>query len=186
MIAACIAAVLVIAAALWVISVYNGLVRGLNKVREAWSGISVQLKRRHDLVPSLVNTVKGYAAHESQTLEQVTAARSRAVSAEGGDIKGVTAAENDLVTALRSLLAVAERYPDLKANANFLDLQSNLSSLENDIQMARRYYNGSVREQNNRIGQFPANLIAGHFGFGEQPFFELENEEESLPPSVEF
>ncbi len=186
MIVACIAAALVIAAAFWVVSVYNGLVRGRNKVREAWSGICVQLKRRHDLVPSLVSTVKGYAAHERKTLEQVTAARARAVSAEGGDVGGVSAAENDLGAALRSLLAVAERYPDLKANANFLDLQSNLSALENDIQMARRYYNGSVREQNNLVGQFPANLVAGSFGFGEQLFFELENEEEGRAPSVEF
>ncbi|MBO4316877.1 MAG: LemA family protein [Mailhella sp.] len=186
MIAACIAAVLVIAAAAWAVSVYNSLVRGLNKVREAWSGISVQLKRRHDLVPSLVNTVKGYAAHESSTLEQVTAARARAVSAEGGDVGGVSAAEHELGSALRSLLAVAERYPELKANANFLDLQSNLSTLENDIQMARRYYNGSVREQNDRVGQFPTNLVAGCFGFGEQPFFELENEDESRPPAVSF
>ena len=166
-------AVLAIAVLLWGIKVYNGLVRLSNLKDEAWSGVDVQLKRRFDLVPNLVETVKGYAAHEKATLEKVVAARSAITSAttQGGRI----AAENTLTSTLRSLFAVAEAYPDLKANAGFSQLQTELSSLENEIQMARRYYNGTVREYNNAIQTFPSVLISRQLGYKEAPFFETDD-----------
>lgn len=165
---------------------YNGMVRGKNMVEEAWSGISVQLKRRHDLIPSLVNTVKGYAKHESDLLRQIAEARSQAVAASSGSVEGVMQAEQGLMKAMRSLFAVAENYPELKANENFLQLQEQLSGLEDEIQMSRRYYNGTAREQNNRVLQFPGNLIARTFGFTKSDYFELDDESERQAPEVKF
>ena len=165
---------------LFVIALYNGMVRGRNLAEEAWSGISVQLKRRHDLIPNLVNVVKGYAAHESEVLEAVTRARAASVELSVGE------AEKGLSAALGRLFAVAENYPQLKANENFLHLQQTLSDTENEIQLARRYYNGASRDQNNRIQTFPANLIAGSFGFRKFEYFELDNESEREVPQVSF
>ncbi len=164
---------------------YNGLVRGKNMVEEAWSGIDVQLKRRHDLIPSLVNTVKGYATHERDTLEAVISARAAAMASSGKSIKEVSEAENMLTGTLKSLFSVTENYPDLKANENFLQLQEQLTTLEDDIQMSRRYYNGQAREQNNRVMTFPSNIFAGMFGFTKVPFFEIA-EAEKAAPKVKF
>ncbi len=166
---------------LFAIGLYNKLVRGRNMVDEAWSGIDVQLKRRHDLIPSLVSTVKGYAAHERDTLEAVLAARAAAMNATGQGAEKVSATENQLSGALRSLFALSEAYPDLKANENFLQMQQQLATLEDDIQMARRYYNGQAREQNNRVLTFPSNLLAGQFGFEKVPYFEMSEAEKSVP-----
>lgn len=177
---------IIVIAALFLIMFYNGLVRGKNMVEEAWSGISVQLKRRHDLIPSLVNTVKGYASHEKDVLENITKARAEAVNAGSSGVEAVTKAENMLSGALRSVFAVAENYPQLKANENFLQLQNQLSALEDEIQMARRYYNGTARDQNNRVLQFPGNLIADKFGFNKIPYFELDDETERAVPEVKF
>lgn len=177
---------IVVIAALFLIMFYNGLVRGKNMVEEAWSGISVQLKRRHDLIPSLVNTVKGYAAHEKEVLTKITEARAQAIQAAPAGVEAVMKAENGLTQALRSLFAVAENYPQLNASENFLQLQNQLAALEDEIQMARRYYNGTARDQNNRVLQFPGNLIVGAFGFGKIPYFELDDETERAVPEVKF
>ncbi len=166
---------------IFAVTTYNGLVRGKNMLDEAWSGIDVQLKRRHDLIPSLVNTVKGYAAHESKTLEAVINARAAAMSASGQGTEQVSATENQLTGALRSLFALSESYPELKANENFLQLQGQLATLEDEIQMARRYYNGQAREQNNRVLTFPSNIFAGLFGFRKEPYFELSEAEKAVP-----
>ncbi len=172
---------------LGVILVYNGLVRLRNRTKEAWADIDVQLKRRYDLIPNLINTVKGYASHEREVLEKVTEARANAVSAEQtGDPAKTAEAENALTGALRSVFAVAENYPDLKANENFLELQRELSDTENKIQAARRFYNTNVRDLNTKIESFPYNMIAGMFSFKKQEFFELENEAEREPVKVEF
>ena len=169
---------------LWLILAYNRLVRGRNLVREAWSGIDVQLKRRTDLVPNLVSTVKGYAAHEKGTLEEVIRLRNLAQNAQG---VGETAqAQGLLGAALGKLFALAENYPDLKANANFAQLQATLGEIEEQIQLARRYYNGAVRNLNIAVESFPSNLIAGRFGFSKAEFFELENAAERVVPSVSF
>ncbi|MDD4836594.1 MAG: LemA family protein [Synergistales bacterium] len=167
-----------------VVSIYNGLVKKRTMVEEAWSGISVQLKRRHDLIPNLVNTVKGYAGHEKEVLEKVTLARAASVGA--GSVEDSAKAENMLTGALRSLFAVAEAYPDLKANTNFLQLQEKLSSLEDEIQMSRRYYNGSARELNISVQSFPSNIIASMFGFKKAEFFELDDKAEAEAPQVGF
>lgn len=174
--------ILVVAAVLglWLMGTYNSLVRLRNLMQEGWSGIDVQLKRRFDLVPNLVETVKGYAAHEKETLQNVTNARA-AVSNAGNDPAARMQAENMLTGTLRSLFAVAENYPDLKANTNFMQLQEQLSSLEDELQMARRYYNGTVRNLNTAIQKFPAVLIARQFGFNEAPFFEAEEEAKAAP-----
>ncbi len=156
---------------LWVIVAYNGLVTLRNRVKEAWSDIDVQLKRRYDLIPNLVETVKGYAKHESSAFENVTKARAMAMGATGPAQKGE--AENMLSGALKSLFAVAEAYPDLKASANFGKLQDELSDTENKIQAARRFYNSNVLMLNTKIEHFPSNLIAGAFGFAKSEFFEL-------------
>ena len=153
---------------------YNGMVRGRNMVEEAWSGISVQLKRRHDLVPVLVNSVKGYMTHEQETLTRIAELRASAVSASSsGSVQAIAHAENQLMGALRSLFAVSENYPDLRANENFMQLQEQLSLLEDEIQLSRRYYNGTARDQNNRVLQFPGNLVARSFGFARVEYFEL-------------
>ena len=166
--------------ALWLISTYNRLVRLRNLKDEGWSGIDVQLRRRFDLVPNLVETVKAYASHEKETLSHVTEARA-AVTCAGNDTEARLKAENMLTGTLRSLFAVSENYPELKADTSFIQLQQELSSLENEIQMSRRYYNGTVRNLNNAVEVFPALLIAGAFGFTKAPFFEAEEEAKTAP-----
>lgn len=167
----------------WIIAVYNGLIRLKNRVDEAWSDIDVQTKRRYDLIPNLINTVKGYAAHEKQLFENVTAARTRAMGA--GTAADKAQAENALSQTLKSLFAVAENYPDLKANQNFLELQRELTDTEDKIQAARRFYNGNVRDFNIKIEVFPNNIIAGMLKFTKREFFEAEGEEKE-PVKVEF
>ena len=166
-----------------VVVLFNSLVNLRNRVSEAWSDIDVQLKRRYDLIPNLINTVKGYAAHESGVFEKVTAARANAMQA--GTAADKAQAENMLSDTLKSLFAVAEAYPDLKANQNFLELQRELSDTENKIQAARRFYNGNVLGLNNKIDMFPSNIIAGMFGFAKREFFEVADGEKT-PVKVEF
>jgi LemA protein len=184
MIAFLVVLALVAAILLWGILIYNGLVRMRNMVQEAWSGIDVQLKRRTDLIPNLVSTVKGYAAHEKGTLEEVIRLRGVAQNAQG---VGETAqAQGLLGAALGRLFALAENYPDLKANANFAQLQASLGEIEDEVQLSRRYYNGAVRNLNIAVESFPSNLIAGRFGFEKAEFFELESPSERAVPKVEF
>ncbi|MFC0426824.1 LemA family protein [Chryseobacterium scophthalmum] len=183
MIALIIGGVLVIAL-LYGVSIYNRLVKLRNLVQEAWSSIDVMLKKRHDLIPNLVETVKGYATHERETLENVTKARNLAVGADSVEAK--EAAEKNLNQAMMNLFAVAEQYPDLKANANFQQLQAELSSIENDIEKSRRYYNGTVRENNTLVESFPSNIIANMYKFEKSKFFELENIAEREVPNVKF
>lgn len=163
--------------------IYNALVRGRLLVREGFSGIDVQLKRRHDLIPNLVSAVKGYAAHENRVLEEVT--RLRALAQKDATLKEKEQDENSLSGALGSLLAVAESYPDLKADTGFLDLQRQLSDVEDDLQKARRYYNGTVRDYNTQVESFPSLLVAKAFGFPREEFFELERIEEAAVPKVD-
>lgn len=169
---------------IWVIAAYNSLVRLRNQVRNSWSQIDVQLKRRHDLIPNLVETVKGYAGHEKDTLENVTRARAAAVSANG--VKEAAQAENMLTQSLGRLMLVVEQYPDLKANQNFLSLQEELSSTENRIAFSRQYYNDEVMRFNTKIQSFPPNVIAGLFSFREEDFFELEDQAQREVPKVQF
>ncbi len=166
--------------AIWLMTTYNGLVKLRNLMKEGWSGIDVQLKRRSDLIPNIIETVKGYASHEKETLHGVTNARAAVMNA-GNDPEARLQAENALTGTLRTLFAVAENYPDLKANTNFLDLQQQLGTIEDEIQMSRRYYNGTVRNLNTTIQRFPAVLIARQFGFKEAPFFEAENDARENP-----
>src|ERR1043165_7505718 len=168
---------------LWLMTAYNGLVTLRQAVKNAWAQIDVQLKRRHDLIPNLVNTVKGYAAHEKETFERVINARARATSAAspGDAIK----AEGELSSALARLLAVSEAYPELKANQNFIALQEELTSTENRIAYARQFYNDNTAKLNTQIQIFPTVLIAGMFGFKEEPFFEAPGEERAAP-TVQF
>ncbi|SEH58474.1 LemA family protein [Paracoccus alkenifer] len=173
-----------LAAAIYGVVIYNALVALRQKVAEAWSGIDVQLKRRSNLVPNLVETVRGYASHEKELLDRLT--RTRASAAEPGDVAGRAAAEGQLGAALTRLFAVAEAYPDLKASRNFQDLHASLDEIERDIQHARRYYNGAVRMLNVKVQSFPSNLIAGRFGFHEAAFFELESPAERDVPKVSF
>lgn len=156
------------------IFIYNSLVAKRNRIDEAWSDIEVQMKRRYDLIPNVVETVKGYAAHERGVLENVTRARTQAMGVKSADERA--RAENVLSNTLKTLFAVAENYPDLKANANFLDLQRELADTENKIQSARRFYNGNVRDYNTSVQSFPTNVIAGAFGFTKKDFFGLEEE----------
>lgn len=166
---------------LWVIFTYNRFVALGNRTEEAWSDIDVQLKRRYDLIPNLVETVKGYAGHEKETLAKVTEMRTRAMNA--GTVEEHAAAENMLTGALKSLFAVAENYPDLKANTNFAELQRELSDTENKIQAARRFYNSVVQELQNALEQFPSNIIGSSFGFKSRDFFALaENEQAAKNP----
>ncbi|MBS1513221.1 MAG: LemA family protein [Bacteroidetes bacterium] len=171
---------------LWIIGMYNGMVKSKIKIDNAWSDISVFLKKRFDLIPNLVNTVKGYAAHESQTLEKVVQARNAAVAVPSGDVAAMSAANQQLGGALRGLLAIAESYPDLKANAQFLELQNALQSIEGDLSNSRRYYNATVRDYNTSIQQFPGVLVANIGGFKPREFFELENKEEAKNVEVKF
>jgi LemA protein len=170
--------------ALFLVFTYNGLVRLRNTVDEAWNQISVQLKRRHDLIPNLVNAVKGYMDFEQETLTKVVEARSAAVSAQSAgpaNAGAAAAAENMLTGALRQLFALVENYPDLKANQNVLDLQEQLTTTENQIGFSRQHYNSSVREYNTAIQTFPNVLLAGIFGFGERDYFQIEEADEAVP-----
>ena len=176
---------LVVAAAIvYAIVVFNSLVRTRQMANEGWSGIDVQLKRRSDLVPNLVDSVKGYAAHERSVLEQVTQLRSRARALPEGDVAARAQAEGALSAALGKLVALAENYPDLKASGNFLELQQQLSDLESEIQMARRYYNGAVRNLNVLVQSFPSNLIAGLSGFTQRDYFEISDAADRAVPEV--
>ncbi len=174
----------VIAIALYLVVVFNRLVRQRNVVREGWSGIDVQLKRRTDLVPNLVEAVKGYAAHERSLFEEIASRRAASVAAS--EVGAQANAERALSGSLGKLMAVAEGYPDLKANQNFLELQEDLSEVEDHIQMARRYYNGAVRNLNISIQSFPDVLVARPLGFREEPFFELESRAEAAAPQIGF
>lgn len=168
--------------AIYLISKYNGFVHLRALVDEAWSGIDVQLKRRYDLIPNLVETVKGYATHEKEVFEAVT--KMRSVSMNANTIEDKSRAELKLDNALRGLYAVAESYPDLKANENFANLQKELSSIESELQLARRYYNGTVRNYNISVQSFPASIIANMTGFAKASYFEVENDIERKAPSV--
>lgn len=175
---------LVILVLVWGIAIFNGLVRKRTMVTEAWSGIDVQLKRRTDLIPNLVSTVKGYAAHEKDTLEEVVRLRGLAQNAQG---VGATAEVQGLLgAALGRLFALAENYPDLKASSNFAQLQNTLNEIEDQIQLSRRYYNGATRDLNIMVETFPSNLVASRFGFAKAEFFELENISERAVPTISF
>ena len=169
-----------------VIGIYNGLVQGRIQVKEGFSGIDVQLKRRHDLIPNLVETVKGYMQHEKGVLENVTRLRSQATGAGPADIKDKAALENGITQALKTIFAVAENYPDLKANQSFSELQKNLSEIEGEIQLARRYYNGTVRDYNIKVQTFPNNILANAFSFKAEEFFEVETATDRAVPEVKF
>ena len=172
---------------IYIVVVFNRLIRQRNVVREAWSGIDVQLKRRTDLVPALVETVKGYATHERSLLEEVTAKRAMSLDAQAqGNVAQNAQATQQLGSAVGRLIAVAEAYPDLKANTNFLKLQEQLSEIEEQLQYARRYYNGAVRNLNISIQSFPELLIAKPLGFSEQPFFELDDRAQGNNPNISF
>jgi LemA protein len=174
----------VAAAGVYAIVIYNRLVGTRQMTNEAWSGIDVQLKRRSDLVPNLVDAVKGYAAHERQLLQQVTELRGAARALPSDDVEHRGEAEGALSIALGRLIALAENYPDLKASSNFLELQQELSQLESEIQMARRYYNGSVRNLNTLVESFPSNLVASRFGFVHRQFFEISDAADRAVPRV--
>lgn len=169
---------------LWLVLAYNSFVRLKNEVKNAWAQIDVQLKRRTDLIPNLINTVKGYAKHEKGVFESVTKARSAIMDA-GDDVKAVAAGENMMTSALKSLFAVSEAYPDLKANENFMQMQEELSGTENKIAATRQFYNDSVMEYNTKRESFPSNIVAGMFNFKEMDLFEIEESEKAVP-KVEF
>jgi LemA protein len=176
----------IVVAALWVISIYNGLVSMRQRVSQAFADVDVQLRQRHDLIPNLVETVKGYAAHERGTLDEVVKARNAAVTAQSPEQKAV--AENMLSGALRQLFALSEAYPDLKANANFQALQAELSDIENKIAAARRFFNNAVQEYNTSTQRFPAALFAASLGFAPKEFFDLGEERKTVgeTPQVKF
>ena len=172
--------------ALYAILLYNGLVKARQVKEEAWSGIDVQLKRRADLIPNLIETVKGYAKHERETLEQVVELRNKAQAVPAGDVEGRAAVEGMLGQALGRLMAIAEAYPDLKASQNFSELQASLQMVEDEIQMSRRYYNGAARDLNVKVESFPSNLLASAFSFAKAPYFEIENAADRAVPTVKF
>ncbi len=176
--------IFLIALIFYIIAIYNGLIKLKFRVDEAWSDIDVQLKRRYDLIPNLVETVKGYAAHEKETFEKVIQARNMAMQATSTAEKAQ--AENMLSSTLKSIFALAEAYPDLKANQNFLELQRELTDTEDKIQASRRFYNGNVRDFNTKVEMFPTNIIAGWLGFTKREFFEIENEKERETVQVKF
>jgi LemA protein len=176
--------ILVLGLGLALMLIYNGLVRARQMVAEGWSGVEVQLKRRSNLIPNLVETVKGYLTHEQSVLEDVTRLRSQCQAAN--DIPQKAKLESALGRSLSGLLAVAENYPDLKATTNFSQLQDQLADIEDQIQLARRYYNGAVRNLNIKVESFPANLVAGTFGFETAQFFEIESPEDRAVPKVQF
>lgn len=184
MIGLIVAAVVAVVLVIWGVGIYNGLVQLRNAVKNAWSQIDVQLKRRHDLIPNLVETAKGYMNHERATLENVTRARNMAAQAQGPGAAGK--AEGGLSQALSSFFVVAEQYPDLKANTNFLAIQEELTSTENKIGFARQAYNDSVMQLNNKVEMFPGNIMAGMFSFKQSEFFEIENAGEKEVPKVSF
>lgn len=163
---------------------YNGLVKLKNRAKEAWSDIDVQLKRRYNLIPNLIETVKGYASHEKEVFQKVTEARASAMQAQDPKAKGE--AENMLSNTLKSLFAVSENYPDLKASTNFLELQRELTDTEDKIQASRRFYNGNVRDLNTKIEIFPSNIIANMFNFKQMDLFEIEDAKEKETPQVKF
>ncbi|MDD5527897.1 MAG: LemA family protein [Patescibacteria group bacterium] len=177
--------IVIVLLALWIIAMYNGLIRGKNRTDEAWSDINVQLKRRYDLIPNLVETVKGYAVHEKTTLENVINARNRAMSVTDGASGAKGEAENMLSGALKSVFALAEAYPDLKANQNFLELQRELTDTEDKIMASRRFYNGNVRDFNTSLQVFPTNVINGLLKFKAYEFFQIA-EDEKAPVQVKF
>jgi LemA protein len=176
---------LVFIALIIIAAMYNGLVRIKNHCDESWADIDTELKRRYNLIPNLVETVKGYAAHEKEALERVIQARNQAMANNGTPAEQARD-ENILIGGLRQLFALAERYPNLKANQNFLELQKELSNTEDRIQRARRFYNGNVRDLSNRIEVFPSNIVAGIFGFQKREYFELDDEAQRAVPRVEF
>ena len=170
----------------WAVFAYNSFVSLINRAKEAWADIEVQLKRRYDLIPNLISTVKGYATHESSVLENVTKARGEAMNTQG-PTKEHAQAENMLSGALKSIFALSEAYPDLKANQNFLALQNELSDTENKIQAARRFYNGNVRDLNTKVESFPSNILARMFNFSKKEFFDLgDNDAAQNPVEVKF
>ena len=169
---------------LWMVFIYNRLVTLRNRVKEAWADIEVQLKRRYNLIPNLVETVKGYASHEKEVFEKVTQARAKAIGAQ--NLKEKAAAEDKLSSTLKSLFAVAENYPQLRSSENFQKLQEELTDTEDKIQAARRFYNGNVRDFNIKIESFPSNIIAKIFKFKKAEFFEIEKKEEKAPFKVKF
>lgn len=171
---------------LWSIRLYNALIKAKIKVDNSWSDIRVFLKKRFDLIPNLVNTVKGYAAHEKETFEKITQARAAVANAGEGDVQAQAQANQSLTGALGRLFAVAENYPDLKANQNFLELQTALQNIEGDLGNARRYYNATVRDYNTAIQQFPGVLVAGFMNFKSREFFELDNPQEAQNVEVKF
>lgn len=175
---------LIVVVVLWVVGVYNSLVGLRNRVKEAWAQVDVQLKRRFDLIPNLMETVKGYMNHERETLEAVTNARAAVSGA--GNMDERLAAEGGLTAALGRLFAVSENYPDLKASTNFLSLQEELASTENKISFARQFYNETVMQMNNKVQMFPGNIIAGMFNFQLEKFFEVTEEEQREAPKVDF
>ncbi|SFV36231.1 LemA protein [Devosia crocina] len=177
---------LVVAAAGYAIIIYNSLVSKRQMVQEGWSGIDVQLKRRTDVIPNLMETVTGYMSHERETLEAVTNARAAATAATNGTPEQRAAAEGQLSSALGRLIATAEAYPDLKANTTFLEFQEALQSVEDEIQMSRRYYNGAVRNLNIQVESFPSNVVANTFKFTKAQYFELENPSDRQVPNVKF
>ena len=170
---------------LWVVGIYNGLVRRKNTVDESWADIDTELKRRHDLIPNLVETVKGYASHEKTTLENVIKARN-AAAAPHSSLEQLAKDENVLMGSLRQLFAVAEAYPDLKANTNFLQLQQEIANTEDRVQRSRRFYNANVRDLNTAIESFPNNVVAGMFNFSKREFFEIEEPAQREAPKVQF
>ena len=176
--------VLLLLIALWIIYKYNNLIHLKALLDEAWSGIDIQLKRRYDLIPNLVETVKGYSTHEKTVLENITKYRSAAINSKSVEEKAN--AEASLTQSLKTLFAVAENYPELKANTNFLDLQKELSNIEHEIQLSRRYYNGTARNYNSTLQSFPTNIVARLLGFTKVQYFELNNNEERENPKVKF
>jgi LemA protein len=177
---------IIVVVVLFIIFLFNSLVTLRNRAKEAWADIEVQLKRRYDLIPNLVSTVKGYATHESSAFENVTKARAAAMGA-GDDLSKKAVSENMLSSALKSVFAISEAYPELKANQNFLALQSELSDTENKIQSARRFYNSNVRDLNTKVESFPSNVIAKSFGFSKMEFFDIpDNDAAQHPVEVKF
>ena len=175
--------VVVLVPLLWFVTTYNRFVKLRNHCTEAWSNIDTELKRRYELIPNLINTVKGYAKHEKELLEEVTRLRQVCMSDNGSPAQQ-SATENMLIQGLKKLMMVVENYPDLKASTNFLQLQNELTNTEDRIQAARRFFNGNVRENNNLIQGFPSNIVAGMFGFKEQEFFEVEDAAVRVAPKV--
>jgi len=184
LIAVIVVVVIILIVVMWYISTRNGIISSRNRVEESWSGIDVQLKRRHDLVPNLVETVKGYATHEQQVFENVTKARAEAMATTG--VEDTAQAEGALTRAMADLRAVAENYPDLKATENFQQLSRNLSELEDEIQASRRIYNSNVQSYNTKIQQFPASIVAGQGNFEDKEFFEITDAAERETPNVSF